>query len=355
MVPARKGTAAWLVATLVAAIVGVAVWVGAAEGDHHRETRLTPIAAPRSAAIATDVVVSPAGDDRNVGSLSSPVRTLRRGLAMVRPGSTLLVRGGTYRERIHDVNLAPGRAEAPIRVKAYPGERVVVKGLLWLHDADFWSIEGINVTWDAERNGSSEHMVKLDGGSGWSFTGAEVWGARSYAAILVTGGASNWRLAGLRVHDTAGVHEANQDHLIYLNGPVSNGVVERSLLYGSPNGRAIKLSGTARGTIIRFNTMADNRGPTNVQLSGPVSGSRIYYNILVRPDAGEANVRTYQLSGGDNFAARNVGWLSTEVVETATGLSESGNLMLDPKFADPARKDFTPLDPRAAAYGYLAP
>ena len=72
----------------------------------------------------------------------------------------------------------PASADAPITVQNYPGERPVIQGLFWLSGADYWRICGVNVTGAADS--ASEHMVKLSGGTGWSFTNAEVWGAHSF-------------------------------------------------------------------------------------------------------------------------------------------------------------------------------
>jgi hypothetical protein len=64
------------------------------------------------------------GDDANDGSEKSPWKTVRRGLAGLRPGSTLVLRGGTYYEPVA-VRLL-GRPGAPITLRSYPGEQAVL-------------------------------------------------------------------------------------------------------------------------------------------------------------------------------------------------------------------------------------
>lgn len=305
--------------------------------------------------------VATTGSDGNPGTATAPYRTLAKGLASVQPGETLVVRGGTYAERITSVALKPGTASARTTVVAAPGERPVVEGLLWLKGASYWDIRGINVTW-SRSNIASEHMVKLTGGTGWTFTDAEVWGARSYAAILVAGGASQWTVARNYVHDTAASNGTNQDHLIYANSGTGGGTIERNVLARSPNGRAVKVgppsatSGVVENVVIRYNTMVDNLGPSNVQLAWGSSRVSIYRNIMVRPASNRSAVTAYQLSGTGNIVNDNVYWSAVRALDTGvSGMRDGGgNLSVDPRFADPGAGDYWPTNAAAAAYGRYA-
>lgn len=66
------------------------------------------------------------GDDANSGAEESPWRTLRHALRLLKPGATLLLRGGVYYERI--VLSRSGTADAPITIRSYPGEIAIVDG-----------------------------------------------------------------------------------------------------------------------------------------------------------------------------------------------------------------------------------
>lgn len=300
--------------------------------------------------------VSTSGDDDGGGSEAQPWRTLQHALEALHPGDTLVVAGGTYRERLRDIHVRRGRDDAPITVEAAPGERPVVEGLLWLEDADHWTVRGINVTWSS-RNKKSEHMVKLTGGEAWAFVDAEVWGARSYAAILVAGKPKDFRLSGLYVHDTHKANGRNEDHLLYLNCGRGGGVVERSVLANSPNGRAVKVGpgdkdGDEVGNItIRYNTMYRNLGPSNIQLAWSVSDVDISRNVMVDPAEDRANVTAFDLDGSGNRVHDNVGWGGARIVDDDRGLVDGGNVRLDPQLRDPASGDFHPMNARAAAYG----
>lgn len=333
-----------------------------AAAENVSDVPATTDAPPQPVPGGRTVHVAPSGSDSGTGEEGAPFESLARGLEELRPGDTLVVAGGTYREQITDVEIRPATAERPIRVVAAPGERPVVEGLLWLVEPSHWEIRGINVTWSG-RNDDEDHMVKITGGEGWTFSHAEVWDARSYAAILVAGEPEDFRLSHLYVHDTHDTNETNQDHLVYLNCGDGGGVLERSILARSPNGRAVKVGGPdgdaddVANLVIRYNTMYDNRGPSNIQLSRGARDNRIYRNIMVRSSEGMPNVTGWELDGDNNVVHDNVGFESSDVVEEGEdGLTDGGgNRMLDPRLEDPRRGRFRPLEPEAAGYGRWAP
>jgi hypothetical protein len=307
----------------------------------------------------TTYVVATNGSDSNAGTTSQPFRTVSKGLRTVHAGDTLLVRAGTYAERIQNPTIAAGTSTAPITVANYPGERPVISGLLWLRNASYWRLSGVNVTWNGANN-SSEHMVKLTGGTGWSLTDAEIWGAHSYAGILVTGGARSWRIAHSYVHDTYQSNSTNQDHLIYVNNDGA-GVIEGNVLANSTNGRAIKLgppaagAGITRGVTIRYNTMSNNLGPSNVQPCWNSYDNTVYRNIMVRPASNRSAVTAYQLTGTNNVVRDNLVWNAVRVMDSVAGLvNGGGNLMRDPQLVNLPGQPLTPTDSVAVAYGAMA-
>jgi hypothetical protein len=322
--------------------------------------------APQAQAQEIARYVATNGSDSNPGTLSQPWRTITKGLRSMQPGYTLYIRGGTYTERVKDFTLPKGTSSSRINVRAYSGERPVVKGLLWLKGADYWTFNGINVTWDTATGSAGEHMVKFTNGTGWVFTNAEIWGARSYAAILVAGTPASYTLSHLNVHDTYATNGQWQDHLIYINSYAggTGGLIERNLLWNSTNGRAIKIgpsssSSTSKvgNVVIRYNTMYNNLGPTNVNLSYTASDNRIEYNIMQKVSDRKTNIDITKLTGTGNRAANNIAWESVGVIDIGTsGLSDGGgNKMLDPQFANPSQGDFTPRNPSAQPYGRYAP
>ena len=307
-----------------------------------------------------DYYVAPSGSDSGAGSSSAPWRTLERAMEALRPGDTLVVGNGTYREKLDGLKITPGTSGGPITVKAAPGARPVLAGLLWMHDASYWHISGLNVTWDSGSSG--DHMMKFTGGTGWSYTDAEIWGARAYAAILLAGDTRAFRLARLYVHDTVKTNGRNQDHLIYANTDAGGGVIEYCVLADSPNGRAVKVgtpsgSSDVRGNLtIRYSTMYNNAGPSNVQLSYKSSNVKIYRNIMVKPGSGMQNVTALDLSGSGNVVYDNAVYASAGAVEPGfSGLKNGGgNITADPRFRDAAGGDFHTGNAKVAAYGRYA-
>lgn len=312
--------------------------------------------------MVADFVVSPSGSDSNPGSAERPFRTVKKGLQSVGPGQVLQLRGGTYAEQILNPTVAAGTAQQPIRVVAAAGERPVVQGLLWLRNASYWSFEGVNVTWDAAVNSASQHMVKMTGGTGWTFSGAELWGARSYAALLIAGDATGWRVTGNYIHDTVPSNGTNQDHLIYANS-TGGGLIDRNLLTGSPNGRAVKVgppsatSGEVRDVEIAYNTMYDNLGPSNVQIAWGSYNTDIHHNIMVKPAVNRSAVTAYQLTGTGNTVTDNVYWDAVRVADTGVaGMAiGAGNREVDPVFTGAGTAQMRATSPAAAGYGHTTP
>ena len=123
-----------------------------------------------------DNAVSTDGD----GSWSEPWKDIRSHIGQLAPGDTLCVRGdisGSGREYETDqiylnsvANLVrngdPGK---PITLRAYPGEKVVLKNVgsastFYLKGADYWVIEGFII----ENNGRSSRAIRFESDSNYN-------------------------------------------------------------------------------------------------------------------------------------------------------------------------------------------
>jgi hypothetical protein len=315
----------------------------------------------------TTYYVSTAGNDAAAGSSSSPWRTIGRSLTRLSAGDTLLVRAGTYVERITAPKLRAGTSALRIKVAAYPGERPVIQGLLWLHSPTYWTFDGISVTWSAT-NSTSEHMVKLINGVGWSFINGEIWGARSYAAVLVTGDVANqpadWRIANNCIHDTYPTHGLNQDHNIYLNTGLTAGAgtLEHNLVFNATNGRNLKMgpSGSSGGSVnvaVRYNTFYNAIQP--VSPSYDTNHNRFDWNIIGKSQGTYGAIHAYVLRGTDNVAANNITFATPKLLTSTGGgvpvANGGGNQFLDPRFDSVAScSGFHPQAAAAAGFGRYA-
>jgi hypothetical protein len=311
--------------------------------------------------------VSTTGSDSAPGSQSSPWRTIKHALAMLQPGNTLYVRGGTYMEDVTGIGIHPGTAASPILVKAYPGERPVLQGLLWLTNPSYWTLDGLNVTWNSATDTASEHMIKMTNGVGWTFKDAEVWGAHSFAGMLVAGTVSgqpaNWRVAYCCFHDTYPSNSTNQDHLIYANTGMSAGpgVIERNIMYNATNGEGVKLAGPSSGSgtanvTVRYNTIYNTS--QSVLVAWTSSNNQIYRNILYLTNPSNGCIRGYQLTGTGNTASNNAGGSASSFFKNdGTGVGDGGGNVfpVNPLFSSVAPFALHPQNPACQAYGAYAP
>ncbi|MHC4995008.1 MAG: hypothetical protein ACYTGQ_08150, partial [Planctomycetota bacterium] len=81
-----------------------------------------------------DYYVGGDGRDSNTGSGLSPFKTIHHAVGVLKPGDTLYLRGGRYREPV-EVRGLVGAADRPITIAAAPGARVVFDGTDALPDA----------------------------------------------------------------------------------------------------------------------------------------------------------------------------------------------------------------------------
>jgi len=73
------------------------------------------------------IFVDRKGSDDNEGTLTSPYATLQKALDKVAPGQTIYIRKGTYKG--YNTIKTSGKSNQWITITAYPGERVVLKGI----------------------------------------------------------------------------------------------------------------------------------------------------------------------------------------------------------------------------------
>ncbi len=320
---------------------------------------------PGDAAAASTYYVSTGGSDSNPGTIGSPFRTMSKGLRSLFPGDTLIVRGGTYNERLDAVPYRAATVNAPVLVEAYPGERPVIRGVWAIRNADYWTFDGINATW----NGASaeEVLLKIINGVGWSFRNAEVWGARSYANIYIgssiAGQPSNWSLTGNCVHDTYAAHPPFQDHNLYLSTSPGPGLVERNIFFNASNGNNIKVGpgkadyDAAENTTIRNNTMYN--AAQNLMVVWKSKSNVIERNLLVKATGKSwyPNLRGFDVSGSGNLARDNAGY-DANLFLYNTGsqpgvIDGGGNLFPRKPLFDSTSScaGFHPTDPVARLYG----
>lgn len=93
----------------------------------HPPIRPLPPLTKRPLATGPAYYVDPTrGQDANDGSEKAPWKTINHALNQLAPGDTLYLRAGTYFENVYCA--VAGKPDAPVTIRAYPGERVIIDG-----------------------------------------------------------------------------------------------------------------------------------------------------------------------------------------------------------------------------------
>jgi hypothetical protein len=327
------------------------------------------------------IQVSPSGQDTwsRATATVEPLGSIARAIRLARPGDRIVVQGGTYVEAA-GYGAVPGRQDAPIRLQAAPGERVVLKGTLQLDGADYWRVSGINVT--ANPDGPRrEFLVKFDGGTGWRFTNAEVWGTRGVSNLMVSASSRNgvpagYRITGNCIHDNDATGDPfMNDHHIYLmpGYEAGLGVISRNIFFNSENGAAIKAAGPTPATgasnvLIENNTIV--RSAAGVIISYGSNRVTVRRNLIgdqaMRPPAGAQWVANYRaavvgnhVTGDGNQVSQNGVWGYAAPLwatdDSPARIARSSLAQITPAFDGTSScSGFHPRNSAAAAYGRYA-
>jgi hypothetical protein len=248
----------------------------------------------------------------------------------------LLVRGGVYREELVRLRIKQGRPARRIVVAAFPGERPLVRGLFRLREPSYWTVDGVDVTWDPRLGtgrGSPQHMVKLTGGVGWVWSHSEIWGARAGANVLISGRLdgepANWSFTENCVHGVEPPAWVRRGSNIALGDMVEAGPgsITRNVIFAVRGGRNIAFglnasSGGPTGVRVAYNTMYG--GNVALSFAGEAADIVVERNLLGGPSSG-ALVRSRQLAGEDVVIRDNVGVDSGRFFFENTGTLRTGN------------------------------
>jgi hypothetical protein len=274
------------------------------------------------------------GTDGASGTVNNPFRSIARAMQAAAPGTTVLVRGGTYDDRSHiaievDVD---GRPDAWIVVKPFPGETAEIVGggefnnAFRLERSSYVSIEGFRLTGrDDSLHGSGvrvdfdSHNIRVAGNviQGWGGGGVSV--TRSEGVLI----------EGNYIRDTSrrSFYQTSAISFFWARGPgngttpvniVRNNVVTRveNLVphpdWGLSDGNCVIIDFHTEGytgwTLIENNLCVDNggRGIHAFHLTGSMAGggelsannaSEIYFfNNLVFNAANRSSWNLWQAS-----------------------------------------------------------
>ena len=160
--------------------------------------------------------VSVNGDDRGKGSKSKPFRTFAKALKKLKPGDTLYVRKGTYKENIVIPAKCCGTKDKYITICSYANEKVVLNG----------------------KSGKSKTILTVNGASYLRIAGLEFANltAQDACGIFVAAGTNHLILSGNTFHDIKVNKPTKQNHCangILLYGDGSQKAIQNILIYGN--------------------------------------------------------------------------------------------------------------------------
>ena len=176
------------------------------------------------------VIVATNGNDGAAGTAAAPLRTVVRALQVVPTGGTIVVRGGSYFEKV--------TVTKRVTIQAWPGETVWFDGSLptagWVADGDDWRLDGWTTEFDSSptfTRGAPDATEAY-----WGFVNSAYPMAAHPDQIFVDGvamqqvGSRGAVVANTFYHDRAG---------------------DRLYLGTDPNGRAVRASALVRAFELR--------------------------------------------------------------------------------------------------------
>jgi hypothetical protein len=320
----------------------------------------------------TTYYVALTGNDANPGTLAKPFRTIPQGLSVLLPGDTLLVRAGTYTQELFYYNFPSGTSwSAPVTLKAYPGESVILKPgsgadriMTFRNGSQYIIVDGfildaINVASDAVKMqyeptlpGSPNHIRLIN---------CEIKNAISQG--ILTGTNSDYlEFINLNVHDN-GINRF--DHGIYIlghfnlieggryyhnashgiqcdSGPCENNIVRGVLAYNNgvhdPDGRGIGFYGGKNNLF--YNNITWDNPDGGIKVWGN-DNAKIYNNTIYH----NTDYGIWVDQGSTNTIVRNNIVYQTgngvDIGDDGSGTIQDHNLTnVDPLFVNAAAHDF---------------
>lgn len=215
---------------------------------------LATVVAPATAGAEAVYVVAPYGRDEGAGNVNDPWRTIEAAVSRLRPGDTLLVRGGEYTSPYGpgapvDISGVQASAAQPIRIAAFPGERPLRRGSGWqvfrVFQSSYITIEGFDIVGTALTDRAPTAGIEIN---------------ESHHIVV----------RGNYIHDTggSGVSAIHSDHVL----------VEANHVWGATKWSPYQTSG-----INFFESVDSNSGPPAYGFTNVIMGNFVYDNETLVP------------------------------------------------------------------------
>lgn len=343
-------------------------------------------------AVARQIFVAPSGGRSNgSGTIDDPLDTLGHGLEQGRPGDTIVLREGIHRAGEFRYTGQGGQSGAFLTIDRYRDEKAVVVGRRLVVESQYIRIQNIefhNFAVGArhqEKNNwrYSHHIEILNNKFVTSDVGiyfccnegiiqGNTFDSAYYAIYLLHGNGNIIRGNNIRNTSKYSVHIYDEDKYNSKGEPhpkITNLLVENNVIDGSRSRSGIVISGgdyskppiEINGVLIRNNLILNNStGGITLQRDGWIKNIGIYNNTLygnprggirISPDKQAENITIVNNILSDNGSShlysngkvsdlvvrKNLYWNPTSV---GSDVNDSSPVMGNPRFSDPAVRDF---------------
>jgi hypothetical protein len=277
-------------------------------------TRTATPKAIESAETGSNLYVSPSGSDSGSGSAKAPFKTLQKALDVVKPGTTINLKSGTYTLSKTTNSKVDGTSSAPIIIQSASGEHAVIKG-----PAGSRGVQ-INNAWYIIRNlefTGADTLLWLDGSRNSVITGNNFHDALGECVRIknqsknVTVSHNTITTCGLQGFDAAAGHKNGEgiyigtapeqrDRIGGVPDFTTGVVVEYNSIqtYGS---EAVDIKEDAEGNVVRYNVASNSHDP-----DGAVFGVRGDNNQFIGNEASGGSGAGFR-AGGDTVDGRVYG------------------------------------------------
>jgi hypothetical protein len=258
-------------------------------------------------------------------------------------GQVLCVRGGIYTEGDKRLNLAvSGTSSAPKKIKAYPGERVELRGAI-IGTGSHWVIEGLFVDAsyspvqttpgkDGPRT-NTDQAIKWTAGTNLRFDSVELINRRSdlnpdlAGSCLFFGGTkpTNITIENSSIHQCGQLPRTNHEHCLYL-GHSSGLTVRNNWVYDCAD-RSIKLAPDTDNALVVGN-LVDSEHQAGISLDQSANNDTVRNNV-VDTQNGKTIFTGGNYAGSGNAVIDNCVWDTN--VQLASNVTKIGNILVNPQ------------------------
>jgi len=318
--------------------------------------------------------ISPSGSDEKPGTLTEPWKTLQKAFDTAMAGQTVCLRGGIYPQHVepsvgfNQVENHSGVPQKPIVFKNYPGEIAVIHGSTRVNGSyvtfqgapnDSPSCSATNpcgLVFEGSQPGYVLGAISICCASNYNsqfvlFDHVEIRHGNYHYGIYEEG--CNNAIIGSYVHDN-GIQNRAEDNGIYWSktpsdckngGLIANNLVEHNFSKG------IQLYAGESASAPAYVTVCGNISVNNGAQGAVVWGDHnifvnniLYNNNEIASAAAGAQAGLY--SGTANFVDHNLTWSTSGPSGKRAGwyvkkgCCLKNNLVVDPAFLDPARRNW---------------